>query len=346
MIFDIEVPSLALADITQFLSYELSRYIPCSIDDIKWCFRPIKLTKGGKKITKVKVFTAKMNEWEKILDHISGAEIKIDCFIHPFLSVNPLFINMDLYLNGIDENFYLKTLEVNDDEHTLYSKSYKDTAKNLESETWFKARYERILGEEWKHFIPAIILSRYCFEKNFLQDIKCGLELPKILKPNRFRHLKITAALLAVIFITLLGFYIINSTINSNAVLNKLINQKDQLNTALDDLKEKTFMMKKVNTAISELISSEPDDINLLGYLNYFSNNIPKTVWVTNINTYQDKINLTLKTNSSSENLLSQFYKSKLFTLENNRRRKTSDGTEYLYMTLQKKNNKKTIESL
>ena len=172
------------------------------------------------------------------------------------------------------------------------------------------------------------------------------MELPKTFYPKRFRHLKILAAFLTVIFIVMLGFYIVRSTTDNNAVINKLLWQKNQLMSALNNLKDREFRMKKTDTAINQLVSTEPDDILLLEYLNYFAENIPKTVWVTNINTYQNKINLTLKTNSSSENLLSQFYKSNLFTLENNRRRKTSDGTEYIYMTLKKKDNKKDIESL
>ncbi|MCP4179341.1 MAG: hypothetical protein GY756_16405 [bacterium] len=344
--FDIEVPSLAISDITQFLNYELSRYVPYSIDDLKWCFRPIKYSKNNKKIEKVKIFAVKHTEWEKIINSITEAGIKIDCFSHPFLSVDPLFNNMDLYMSGLDEKFYLKSLNTNEEEYSFCNKLHDNNVDKEESDIWFKTRYGHMLGENWKNFIPAIILARYCFEKNFSQDIKYGLELPKTLYPKRFRHLKILAALLTVVFIIMLGFYITRSTMDNNAVINKLLWQKNQLSSALENLKDRELKMKKTNTAINELINAEPNDINLLGYLNYFSENIPKTVWVTNINTYQDKINLTLKTNSSSENLLSQFYKSDLFTLENNRRRKTSDGTEYIYMTLQKKNTTKTIESL
>ena len=96
--FDIEVPSLTISDITQFLNYELSRYIPCSVDELKWCFRPIKYSDNEKKIEKVKIFTVRHSEWEKIIESITEAGIKIDCFMHPFLSVGPLLSNMDLYL--------------------------------------------------------------------------------------------------------------------------------------------------------------------------------------------------------------------------------------------------------
>ena len=143
---ELATPPLFGKNIAQYLYYELSRQIPCPVNEIIWCYRPFS-QKEDKTKQSVRIFAVFEKEWNELLSEIISSGIRVDSFVYPFMVTNPLFQNFDIALTGIDNDFFFSSSTVLEDG---YMKKISTSTTNKKSITenndlilkYFKGKYD------------------------------------------------------------------------------------------------------------------------------------------------------------------------------------------------------------
>jgi hypothetical protein len=293
------------------------------------------------------VFAVQKVVWHELISDLEAGEIKADAFMYPYMAVEPLFKDIDVFLDGINDSFYLRNRQEGEESYMrLLPGEFTPEADCLiDSYEYFENKYGYLkisLDDYIGNYIPNIILADYALSKEFSGDKKNSLSLPDSMVPKRFRFLKVITIFLFFVFLVLVGTFVFYNSYYNYQAIKYLTSQKADLQRAVKKFDEENAKGKKLSTLITTLIGTEPKDINLLRDLEVLSREIPGNIWVTNFNTYNDKINLALQSKGSSDQMISSFYKSTTFNLDNNRKRKSDDGFEYIYMSLSEKTSKPT----
>ena len=345
--FSLDVPNLKPSEIKKFLDFEISRYIPGNLEDFTWIFRPVIYPGTDKnKIQKVKVFAIHKKTYDEGVKEMMDSAIKYDAFLYPFFVIDPFYTAFDLYLESIDTNFY-SSASMEEEGWFMSAMPVDMTEKEaiLEETNFAFHRFEPVLKNKLNFFIPCIILAEYSLSPTFYIEKKHFFPVPQLCKPKRFKTLKLSAFALFAIFAILISSYIIRETIDNYNAIDVLDKQLKSLKVESDSIKKKIAKEKKTDDFIQLIFTSEPDDIDALSFLEYLSKIAPKDVWANYLNTYGNSANLTMQTNGNSDRLISELYKSKDYTLQNSRKNKSSDGSEYIYISLVKKALENTTEN-
>ena len=189
-----------------------------------------------------------------------------------------------------------------------------------------------------KAFLSALILAEYCLTREYCKGKKFNVKIPNELRPKRFKSLKITAIVLCILFIILSSSYVIRQRIDTMKALDRLTDEKTLILNTLKKIKIKYQKNQKYSNVISEIEESTPKTISPIKYLNVLTKAIPGSIWVTSFASNKNKVNVTLQTKSDAGNVITNLNKSHLFKTKNVRKRKTSTGVQYIYLTLEPRN--------
>ena len=335
---ELNIPPLSKKDTEQYLYYELTRQIPYPVNELKWWYKPLP-QKENYTEQSINVFAVLEKEWNELLGEIILSEIKVDSFIYPFMVVNSLSRNTDIKLMGIDEEFFLtQSTEIEDSYMKMISFSNQDRKSSSENNDMisdhFKEKYTTLNMENINDSIPALILAEYCLTKQYLKDRKLHMEIPNELHLDRFKLLKITAITLFIIFIILSSTYAIRQMMDTMNTLSTLTSEKTLLLNTIKKINSEYSQNRKYDKIINEIKESTPKTINPIKYLQALTKAVPGNIWMTSFASSKDKVNVTLQTKSDAGNVIAALNKSQLFRTENVRKRKTSNGIQYIYLTL------------
>lgn len=339
LVFSLDVPNLKSAEVKKFLDFEIGRYIPGNLDDYNWTYRPIIYPDTDKnKIDRVKVIAILKSIYDIGQKTLIDSGAKYDAFLNPFFVIDPLYTAFDLYLESIDPNFYSNA---SSEEEGWFMSAIPEDAEAkkaiMEDTNFAFHRFEMVLKEKLNFYIPAIIHAEYAFSPDFENEKKHPFGVPLQCKPKRFKSLKIGAFVLLIVFALLAVSYFARESVDNYKAIGILDKQLKSLKTQSEDIKRKMSKEKITDDFIQLVFTSAPDDIDALSFLEYLSKVTPKDVWANYLNTYGNSANLTMQTNGNSDKLISELYRSTDFTLQNSRKNKSSDGSEYIYISLIKK---------
>ncbi|MEI6055560.1 MAG: hypothetical protein WCR55_05810 [Lentisphaerota bacterium] len=337
--FSIDIPNLKPTEIKKFLEFEIGRYIPGNLEDFTWIFRPVIYPGADKsKIQRAKVFAVHKKTYDQGAKDMMDSAIKYDAFLYPFFVIDPFYTAFDLYLESIDENFY-SSASIEEEGWFMSAIPKNGAAREaiIEDTNFAFHRFEPVLKENLKYYIPGIILAEYALNPTFNIEKKHFFPVPPLCKPRRFKVLKLATFALFILFAILTSSYIFREAIDNYKTIGTLNNQLKSLKIESDNIKKKIAKEKKTDDFVQLILTSEPDDIDAMSFLDYLSKVTPKDVWANYLNTYGNSANLTMQTNGNSDRLISELYKSTDFTLQNSRKNKSSDNSEYIYISLVKK---------
>lgn len=339
LVFSVDVPHLKPTEIKKFLEFEIGRYVPGNIEDFTWIFRPVIYPDSDKnKVDRVKIFVISKTAYDDLAKNFLDSEIKYDAFLYPFFVIDPLYTAFDLYLETINDKFYSSASMEEEGWFMSEIPEEKNARNTIIEETNFAFhRFEPVLKDNLKYYIPGIILAEYSLSHIFNLEKKYFLPVPIPSKPKRFRTLKIASFALLAVFLILMFSYTAREFIDNYRTIGMLDKQLQSLKTESADLKRKIAKEKQTDDFIQLVNTSEPEDINALAFLEYLSKVTPKDVWANYLNTYGNSANLTMQTNGNSDRFISELYRSSDYTLQNSRKNKSSDGAEYIYISLVKK---------
>ena len=336
--FELKLPPLSSKDTVQYLYYELARQIPYPVHKLKWWFRYL-TAKENETEQHVRVFAIFEEEWNELLGEITLSEIKIDSFVYPFMALNPFFQDTGISFTGIDEEFFFCPASNSEDAFMKKMPSSPSCQKNiLEGNDvilkFFKEKYEGLNIETPENFIPSLLLAEYCLSPNYLRDKKLNIPTPSELQPKRYKSQKIISIVLFIILIILSSSYIIRQKIDTMETINALTDEKVLLLATIKKINVEYRKNQKYETIINEIEESTPKAIEPIKYLQALTKAVSANIWMTSFASNKDKINITLQTKSDAGNVISELNKSRLFRTENVRKRKTSSGNQYIYLTL------------
>jgi hypothetical protein len=338
---EVTTPPLSGKDIAQYLYYELARQIPYPVGELKWCYRSF-TQKENKTEQNIRIFAVFEKEWNELLSEIIASGIKVDSFVYPFMVINPLFQNSDITLTDIDnEFFFCPPTEIEDGYMKKISTSI--TGKKSAAEKnglileYFKDKYEELTSEPLEKSLPALILAEYCLTREYFKDKKNNIKIPNELQPKRFKSLKITAIILLILFIIFSSSYVIRQRIDTIKALDTLTDEKTLILNTIKKINFEYQKNQKYEKMINEIKETTPKTIDPIKYLDVLTKAIPGNIWMTSFASNKDKVNVTLQTKSDAGSVISDLNKSQLFRTENVRKRKTSGGVQYIYLTLKPK---------
>ena len=338
LIFSLDIPHLKPAEVIKFLEFEIGRYIPGSVEDYTWIYRPIFYPGNDKnKIEKVKVLAVYKSVVDEHIKAFNESGMKFDAILHPFFVIDPLYTAFDLYLETIDDHFYSSASDEQEGWFMSELPTDESQRNQIAEETNFAFhRFESILKENLKYYIPGIILAEYSLNKAFDVERKTLFPVPVLCKPKRFKALKIASFAALALFVISAGLYLGRELVDNSATLRLLNKQLNSLKTEANEVKRRIEKEKPIDTYIQLVVSSEPNDIDALNFMEYLCRITPKDIWANYLNTYGNSANLTMQTNGKSDRFISDLYRSQDYTLQNSRKNKSSDGSEYIYISLVK----------
>lgn len=337
--FSVDVPNLKPTELKKFLEFEIPRYIPGSIDDFVWTFRPVIYPDADKnKITKAKILVVKRSLSDEIFNCLVDSQIKYDAALTPFFVIDPLYMAFNLYMEGMDAKFYSNASY--EEEGWLLSELPAEEVQReaIIEETLFAfQRYEEGLGENLPHYIPALIMAEYALNPDFPKESKNYFPVPAPCKPKRFKGLKNLTFLLVGVFVLLACVYLIRETYDNHLIISAQQKEIKELTKIQKVMKSKFQSQKKNDDYIQILIAAQPETIDALSFLDYLSKVTPADTWANYLNIYGDSANLTMQTRGDADKLTAALYRSQDYTLQNSRKNKSADGTEYIYLNIVKK---------
>lgn len=335
---ELAIPPLSRKDTAQYLYYELARRVPFPICDLRWCYRPLP-SKVSKTERDIRIFAVLEKKWDEFLSEIMTSEIKVDSFVYPFMAVNQFFQSLGIRFGGIDEEFFLcSPTEIEGSCMKKRPSSTIDTKNTSQSNSliteYFKDKHEELSSDNFENLLPSLILAEYCFTREYLKDRQFNIKIPNELQPKRFKSLKITVIVLFIAFVILSSLYVIRQRIATIKTLGTLANEKTLILNAIKENNLEYHKNQKYDKIAEEIGESIPKAIRPIKYLQALIKAIPSNIWITSFASNKDKVNVTLQTKSNAGNVVAALNKLQLFTTENVRKRKTGDGTQYIYLTL------------
>ena len=334
----LDTPSLKPSEIDKFLIYELPRHLPCNNEDLIWAFRPVSFTPSLKtKAEKIKVLCMPKPISQKLSEDVIASKIKFDAILYPYFVTEPLYTGTKLFLDSANDLFYSDSDELQGWYMSPVPKEQKALDKLIEEKDFVFDIYRKYITEDFDCYIPCIVLSEYGLSHNFALDRKFGFKIPAECRPKRFRGLKLATLFLALGFCIIFVSHTVREAIRNYEILAALKVQQTKLAAEDISLRKKIAEGKKVDTIIQQVVSSIPDDIEVLDFLGYLSKTVPGGICLNYLNTYGNSANLTFQTSGSSDKMISDFYKSESYTLQNSRKNKSGDGVEYIYANFVKK---------
>ena len=334
----LDTPPLKPSEIDKFLSYELPRHLPYNNEDLIWAFRPVFFTPSLKtKTEKIKVMCITRALLQNLTADIIASEIKFDTILHPYFVTEPLYTGTKLFLNSMNDSFYSDSDELQGWYMSPVPTEQRALDKLIEERDFVFDTYREYIKENFDRYIPCIVLAEYGLSHNFVIDSRYGFKIPAECKPKRFRGLKMSALFLALGFCIIFGGHTIRDAINQYKALSELKMQKAKLVAEDISLRKKITEGQLTGTIIQQVFSSVPNDIEVLDFLEYLTKTVSSDIWLNYLNTYGNSANLTFQTDGSSDKMISDFYKSENYTLQNSRKNKSGDGIEYIYINFVKK---------
>ena len=332
--FELNIPPLHKKEIEQYLHYELSRQIPYPINELKWCYRIIPDNNDSAE-KRIKVFAVLEKDWNELFTEIISSGIKIDNYIYPFFAINPLVSNQNISFPSLEKDFFLTcSSEFEDSYMKRISKENKSETVNP-TPIFQNDKYPALEKLEHKEeFSPALVLAEYFFTKDFIKDKPLNIKIQNELQPKRFRNLKIISIFLLIMLLVFSGSYLIRKRMNVMNILNSLDNEKLLLSSAIKKINYQYIRIKKYDAAMEEIEEATPEAINPIEYLQTLTDAIPGNIWMTSFASNKDNVNVTLQATSETGNITATLNNNKLFKTENIRKRKTSTGSQYIYLTL------------
>jgi len=335
---DLTIPPLSKKDTAQYLYYELTRQIPYPINELKWCYRTLPQKEESTEQS-IRIFAVFEKEWNELFSEIIPSGIKVDSFVSPFMVANSLFQEEDITLTGIDEKFFFNHVTEIEGGYMKMISSSKSNKKSSEKNNlisdYFKEKYGELNIETLENSVPALILAEYCLTREYLKEKKLNIEIPYELQPKRFKSLIIAAILFIILFIVLSSSYAIRQQIDTMSTLNTLKNEKTLLLTTIKKINFEYQKNQKYDKIINKIEESTPNAISPIEYLQALTKAVPANIWMTSFASNKGKVNVTLQTKGDAGNVIADLNRSKLFRTENVRKRKTSNGTQYIYLTLE-----------
>jgi len=335
--FELKLPILNKENLKKALEFELPRQLPCSINDIIWSYRPYK-TDIQTNSTIIRIWGILKNSWEQRQNEILKSGIKIDSFLTPFMC--DFESNDDVLLKNIDDNYSLA--KSSDGMLEMLPAANPQEAKERLGE-WLKkkisisesvkALYSDIENNET--WYPAFVMAIDSLNKSFKDHKKYLPALPIDMIPQRFREWKSACIILASIGCILLMTLAGRSWYDAHSRLTAIRAEKARIVQMLGKIKKENSASKEIDATIKKIFEASTGNAEILKCIHFMTETIPENMWVIEMNSNNDKMDLAVKTSGEGDVDAINWAKSNnMLSLENIRKRRNNDGSTDVFLKL------------
>jgi hypothetical protein len=324
-------PAFSAQETNSFLSYELQRRVPMPLDEMIWGWRKIHGDAGAQTESVLRVFAVPVKSWNVLISEINSSGVRADVIVHPFLAADPFMRGSDIALPAVEPDFYFAAQDedglrkmVRYQEGASPVSRTAETVRNLFAED----------GLDPHVYGTAVILSEYVMGRQFAESRHTVPQLPPELAPRRFDFLKISALILSTAALVMMVTLAARDISDAGGRMSRINDGKRSALIELDRLKREKAAAKTADAAIEKIMGVECKSVNVLNLLRFLGKALPEHMWVTNINTQPEKIDVTIKTNKDDESLMTKLKGSKTFGVGNYRKRRNADGSVDIYLEL------------
>lgn len=329
-VFETKIPRLDGENLHKAIEFELPREVPYPVEELKWSYIPYK-NNNENGILNVRVWGVLKKEWDHIIGEISGSGVKIDGILSPFMCE----------FKNCSQPVVMETV---DGGHAFYSipggTSEMLPLKSPDFEklgfmNWVKENFEGIdrICENEK-FIPVLAMVLDVMSAGFRENKKYMPKLPDEMLPQRFKEWKIACFSLASLII-LTGLLLCGRMWHdASSRLAEIKKEKALIAQRISKIKKENLLNREMDATIKKISEASSGNAELLKCVHFLTEAIPDNMWVFELNSNNEKIELVVKTDTDAETDSINWSKSKILSFESVRKRRNSDGTTDVFLKL------------
>ena len=220
LIFDVTLPKMSIQDTRQAVIYELPRHVPCDPQELIFGFRILPSQEeddnSGKNI--VRIIAIKKNNWNEIIADLSGAGVRIDAVLHPYLLIDPLLgeeSDVLFYDDGksvscaSSPEYHGRKIVLHDSDEDISETVFGNSLRYFEELHYDKDSLPSTVSEDPVSFFPSLLMAAYGMSPEYGNDRNSIMKLPSSLLPERYRTLRASffglVATILFLFLILIG---------------------------------------------------------------------------------------------------------------------------------------------
>jgi hypothetical protein len=289
-----------------------------------------------------------VTQWNEFLADLTNFGVRFDYFFSPYFAVDPLLSDKkDVFFSFFDfrerfvkdvDNSMRRMRIVSSCEKELDDSDKDSIDESLEIIREMGYDSDQILellgAEEFESYIPALLSAVFALGPEFQENRNFFPTLPRQLKPERFRKLRLLSIVLMVVMSLLAG-----SIVSIN--LWEKISQTNSLRDELAAIQKRTMVLKREivsmepmeNDLIDKLTTTDVGIGNMSQVMHKLCLVIPKRVWLLHFSSRDSKIDLSARAPAGSQSsLMTALNRSGVFKTKSSYTRRNSDGTENIYI--------------
>ncbi len=323
---ELSMPKLPSHELTNALSYEITRHLPFDPRDNLLFYRQINRLDKTAAQTHLRILSIKRKSWESLLGNLTASGIKADTVTHPFMAVDPILSGNSVQLETIEPDFCLIP-SLDGKFRTI------ENSSNLEPEDHIM---DLLVGSKIaSEFRPAILLAAYGLTDNFSCDQPTLCTLPSIMIPQRHRLLKFaTAALIiAALGLSLGGVY--RSWSSNISRLGRINREKARAARLLEKAKTLTGSQREQAKIIETMNKAVKGGPNVLKLTRELAVRLPRDMWLTSLKVNEKSVSLKINASGSTSSISTILNRIDGLMVKNLRKTSRRGGESVLYITLE-----------
>ena len=316
-------------------AFEIPRHLALPQEECLWTFRKFIHGKNAEGKSKVRIWALPRKEWENTVAIVADSGIKLDYIVNPFMAENESVSELPFYLPQLEKNL---VFAFNQD-HFREMQFVSDAEKQQERFKGFiDARVEwdtsiQELADKDQYF-PCIMLALFALANDFSANRNFLPELPQSILPSRCRNLKIAAIILGIVsVIAVLGLGFRNWS-DSYSRLVAVKTEKGRVLKSIEKIRKSNISNRETDLTVKKIYEASPGNPEILQCLHFLSEALPENMYLQEFNSSGNTVELAIRTGGEGDTDSIAWNKTKLYSPENVRKRRNSDGSSDIYLKI------------
>lgn len=335
VIFEIPAPALPDKDLLNALAFEIPRHLPLPQEECLWTFRKFAPPKEAEAKSKVRVWALPRKEWENTIAIVADSGIKLDYIVNPFMAENESASGFSFYLPQLEKNLSFAFNHESFREMQFVSNAFESQSnfkdfidKNVDWDLSLKD-----LGGKEQYF-PCIMLALFALSNDFSMNRNFLPELPQGILPSRCRNLKVAAIILGIASVAaLLGLGFRNWS-DSYSRLAAVKTEKGRVLRSIEKIRKSNISNRETDLTVKKIYEASPGNPEILQCLHFLSEALPENMYLQEFNSSGNAVELAIRTGGEGDTDSIAWNKTKLYSPENVRKRRNSDGSSDIYLKI------------
>ncbi len=287
---ELNLPNLAYAEMQKALSFELPRHIPVPLEEVVWSYRTIGLVQEQgvpPSHVRIRVIAVSRKSWDSAVAGIVDSGIKADAATHPLMVFNSLPDNPEFILE--DPGEMLKLFPGMPADVSIERPQLSEKFVGLEG-------FLNYTPAQKTGMLICLLIGETILNGTLTPDNIRISPLPDVVRPQRFRLVRYSAAALLA-FVLLLGMVLLaRNWWDARTRYGKIITEKQRVAVKINEFKQERLKNKKIDELIKKIDDTNPGNAEIFQCLLVLSQKLPTSMWISMFSTRDDEMDLTICT--------------------------------------------------